>query len=72
VDDVEGRPDVRVRAPQGLAIPHGDPVSAEDVKFSFDRYKGGGATPLKCAVAAVEIVDAQRSGSRMKQPCPTS
>src|SRR4029453_17291246 len=30
------------------AKPHnGEPVTAEDVKFSFDRYRGASATPLK-------------------------
>src|SRR5881296_958762 len=49
---------------------NGDPVTTEDVKFSFDRYKGGGATTLKTRVAAVEIVDAQRVRFRLKQPWP--
>ncbi len=49
---------------------NGDSLTAEDVKFSFDRYKGGGATTLKARVAAVEIVDAQRIRFRMKQPWP--
>src|SRR4029077_9921207 len=26
---------------------NGDPVTAEDVKFSFERYRGGGARALK-------------------------
>src|SRR5215467_15319374 len=28
---------------QGLRFHNGDPVTAEDVKFSFERYKGAGA-----------------------------
>jgi peptide/nickel transport system substrate-binding protein len=55
---------------KGLRFHNGDAVSAEDVKFSFERYKGGGATTLKARVAAVEIVDAQRVRFRMKQPWP--
>src|SRR2546427_4445595 len=46
---------------KGVRFHNGDPLTADDVKFSFDRYKGGGATTLKARVAAVEIVDAQRS-----------
>src|SRR6266446_5651755 len=42
---------------KGVRFHNGDPVTPEDVKFSFDRYKGGGATTLKARVAAVEIVD---------------
>jgi peptide/nickel transport system substrate-binding protein len=55
---------------KGLRFHNGDPVSAEDVKFSFERYKGGGATTLKARVAAVEVVDAHRIRFRMKQPWP--
>jgi peptide/nickel transport system substrate-binding protein len=40
------------------------------VKFSFERYKGGGATTLKARVAAVEVVDALRVRFRLKQPWP--
>src|SRR3989454_1643360 len=55
---------------KGVRFHNGDPLTAEDVKFSFDRYKGGGAPTLKARVAAVEIVDAQRIRFRMKQPWP--
>jgi peptide/nickel transport system substrate-binding protein len=55
---------------KGVRFHNGDPLSAEDVKFSFERYRGGGATTLKARVAAVEIVDAQRIRFRLKQPWP--
>src|SRR5262245_8452047 len=32
---------------RGLKFHNGDPVTTEDVKFSFERYKGTGATELK-------------------------
>ncbi len=41
----------------GLTFHNGDPVTSEDVKFSFDRYKGASATVLKEKVKEVEIVD---------------
>src|SRR6476620_8282102 len=41
----------------GLTCHNGDPVTAEDVKFSFERYKGDGAKALQDHVAQVEIVD---------------
>ncbi len=41
----------------GLTFHNGDPLTTEDVKFSFDRYKGAGATVLKEKVKQVEIVD---------------
>ena len=43
---------------KGVRFHNGDPVTAEDVKFSFERYKGAAAPTLKERVAAVEIVDA--------------
>src|SRR2546422_4977078 len=55
---------------KGVRFHNGDLLTAEDVKFSFDRYRGGGATTLKARVAAIEIVDAQRIRFRMKQPWP--
>src|SRR5205814_2435135 len=55
---------------KGVRFHNGDPVTAEDVKFSFERYKGSGNSTLKARVAAVEIVDAQRVRFRMKQPWP--
>src|SRR5882762_3398335 len=55
---------------KGVRFHNGDLLTAEDVKFSFDRYRGGGAATLKSRVAAVEIVDAQRIRFRMKQPWP--
>src|SRR5688572_18230281 len=36
---------------------NGDVLTAEDVKFSFDRYRGTSAALLKSRVAAVEVVD---------------
>ncbi len=55
---------------KGVSFHNGDTVTAEDVKFSFERYKGSGAATLKARVASVEIVDAQRIRFRMKQPWP--
>jgi len=54
----------------GVKFHNGDPVTADDVKFSFERYKGAAATTLKNRVAAVEIVDPHRVRFRLKTPWP--
>src|SRR5438270_514071 len=38
----------------GLKFHNGDPVTPEDVKFSFERYQGTGAQTLKSHVREVE------------------
>lgn len=54
----------------GLAFHNGDPVTTEDVKFSFERYKGAGATTLREHVDRVEIVDARVVRFHLKAPWP--
>jgi peptide/nickel transport system substrate-binding protein len=49
---------------------NGEPVTAEDVKFSFERYRGISAKLLKDRVAAVETPDAGRVRFRLKQAWP--
>ena len=55
---------------KGVKFHNGDLVTPEDVKFSFERYKGAAAQLLKQKVAAVDIVDPQRVRFRLKQPWP--
>src|SRR2546425_35387 len=55
---------------RGVRFHNGDPVTAEDVKFSLERYRGGGASTLKARVAGVDVVDPQRVRIRLKQPWP--
>jgi hypothetical protein len=49
---------------------NGDPVTAEDVKFSLERYRGASARALKESVAAVETPDPGRVRIRLKRPWP--
>jgi peptide/nickel transport system substrate-binding protein len=54
----------------GLTFHNGDPLTTEDVKFSFDRYKGAGATVLKEKVDRVEIVDPRIVRFHLKEVWP--
>jgi len=54
----------------GATFHNGDPVTADDVKFSFERYRGGSYNLLKDRVAAVEIPDLHHVRFRLKQPWP--
>src|SRR6266516_1754909 len=49
---------------------NGDPFTAEDVKFSFERYKGTGASDLKKKIKAVEIVDPHHVRFQLHEPWP--
>ena len=48
----------------------GEPVTAEDVKFSFERYRGTSAKQIKDRVAAVETPDPHKVVFRLKAPWP--
>jgi peptide/nickel transport system substrate-binding protein len=54
----------------GVRFHTGDPVTAEDVKFSFERYRGAASKTLKERVAAVETSGATRVRFRLKEPWP--
>ena len=47
---------------------NGEPVTAEDVKFSFERYRGTAAKLLHDKVAAVEVADPLRVRFKLKKP----
>jgi peptide/nickel transport system substrate-binding protein len=55
---------------QGVKFHNGDPFTAEDVQFSFERYKGTGAGELKGKVKAVEVVNPHRVRFRLHEPWP--
>ena len=54
----------------GLKFHNGDPVTAEDVKFSFERYKGAGARELQMRVRQVEILDPLTVRFHLREPWP--
>jgi peptide/nickel transport system substrate-binding protein len=47
---------------------NGDPVTSEDVKFSFERYRGTSHDQLKARVATVETPDPQHVLFKLKEP----
>ena len=49
---------------------NGDPVTAEDVKFSFDRYHGAAHDLMKAQVASIETPDPQHVVFKLKKPWP--
>ena len=53
---------------QGVRFHNSDPVTPEDEKSSFERYKGAASSTLRARVAAVEVVDPRRIRFRLKQP----
>jgi peptide/nickel transport system substrate-binding protein len=55
---------------KGTTFHNGEPVTADDVKFSFERYRGVSAKALKEKVAAIETPDPRRVRFRLKQPWP--
>ena len=55
---------------KGAKFHNGDPVTADDVKFSFERYKGAAAKLLKDRVREVEIVDPGRVRFHLREPWP--
>jgi peptide/nickel transport system substrate-binding protein len=55
---------------RGVRFHNGDPVTAEDVKFSMERYRGAGSGPFKARIAGIDVVDPQRIRFRFKRPWP--
>src|SRR5215470_13692890 len=55
---------------KGAKFHDGSPVTAEDMKFSFERYRGSAKNSLKERVVAVETPDPSHVRFRLKAPWP--
>jgi peptide/nickel transport system substrate-binding protein len=55
---------------KGVRFHNGEPVTAEDVKFSWDRYKGASAKLLHDKVKEVTVVDPGTVRFSLKEPWP--
>src|SRR5437899_853115 len=55
---------------KGTRFHNGDPVTAEDVKYSFERYRGVASKTFKERVVAIEIPGPTRVRIRLKEPWP--
>ncbi|PYN77553.1 MAG: hypothetical protein DMD96_23405 [Candidatus Rokuibacteriota bacterium] len=55
---------------KGAKFHNGDPVTAEDVKFTFERYKGAAARVLKDKVKEIQVAAPNRVRFVLKEPWP--
>jgi len=55
---------------RGVKFHNGEPVTAEDVKFSMERYRGAASGPFKARIASIDVIDPSRVRFRFKHPWP--
>ena len=55
---------------QGAKFHNGDPITAEDVKFSFERYRGASHSLMQERVANIETPDPRHVRFNLKTPWP--
>ena len=54
----------------GAKFHNGEPVTADDVKFSFERYRGANHAQIKEKVEAIEAPDPRHVRFKLKEPWP--
>jgi peptide/nickel transport system substrate-binding protein len=55
---------------EGIKFHNGEPITAEDVKFSFQRYRGASHDLLASRVADIETPDPRHVRFKLKDPWP--
>src|SRR2546430_6421085 len=55
---------------KGVLFHNGEPVTAEDVKFSYERYRGASHDMMKARIASIDLIDPQRVHFHLKEPWP--
>src|SRR5205807_416953 len=55
---------------KGAMFHNGEPVTAEDVKFSYERYRGTSHELMKGNLASIETPDPQHVRFKLKKPWP--
>src|SRR5216683_5342368 len=53
---------------RGIKFHNGDPVTPQDVKFSYESYRGALGSAFKAKTEAVDIVDRRTVRFRFKEP----
>jgi peptide/nickel transport system substrate-binding protein len=55
---------------KGARFHNGEPVTADDVRFSFERYRGVSHAAMQERVQAIEVPDVGRVRFKLKEPWP--